>query len=43
MGNDQARLCCKNRWLAPDALSEDKLKMLNDLDYHADQSEQDFE
>ena len=43
MGNQSATFCCKNKWLNPDTLSADKLKMLNDLDYGADQSEQDYE
>ena len=42
MGNESAA-CCKNNWFYGEKLSEDKLKMLNDLDYCADQSEQDFE
>ena len=44
MGNASASFCCKNRWLNQNTLSEDKLKMLNDIDnYGADHSEQDFE
>ena len=34
MGNKQ--ICCKTNWLYGEKLSEDKLKMLNDLDYGAD-------
>ena len=44
MGNGQNTFCCKHSWLNPHAISQDKLKMLADLEYMADQSEiNDFE